>query len=312
VSRGSDTGAAPGGAKSGAPRAFRSGFVAVLGRPNVGKSTLVNRLVGRKVSIISDHPQTTRRRISGVVTSATHQIVLLDLPGFQRPFDSLTRRMQATVDETLAEVDAALVVLNAAEELGGGDRFIVAAVAAKSVPAVVALNKVDLLRARELPARMAEAARLCGDLPLLAVSALKGTGLEAVREGLETAMPEGPMYFPDGETSDQPLEVLVGELIREQALAVTREEVPHAIAVEVESMSERPGGSLVTIEANLIVESDSQKVIVVGKRGEVVKRIGSAARREIEAVIGAHVYLALRVKVRKHWRRDERYVSRLL
>ena len=311
-----DTGAAPGAASGtpggAAPGAFRSGFVAVLGRPNVGKSTMVNRLVGRKVSIISDHPQTTRRRISGVVTSDTHQIVLLDLPGFQRPFDSLTRRMQATVDETLAEVDAALVVLNAVEELGGGDRFIVAAVAAKAVPAVVALNKVDLLRAREVPAHMASAARLCGELPLLAVSALKGTGLEAVMEGLSAAMPEGPHYFPDGETSDQPLEVLVGELVREQALRVTREEVPHAIAVEVESMSERPGGSLVTIEANLIVESESQKVIVVGKRGEVVKRIGSEARREIETVIGAHVYLALHVKVRKRWRRDERYVSRLL
>jgi GTPase len=284
----------------------------VLGRPNVGKSTLVNRLVGRKVSIISDHPQTTRRRISGVVTTATHQIVLLDLPGFQKPFDSLTRRMQATVDETLADVDAALVVLNAAEELGSGDRFIVAAVAAKAMPAVVALNKVDLLRARALPAHMAAAARLCGELPLLPVSALGGTGLEAVMEGLSAAMREGPHYFPDGETSDQPLEVLVAELIREQALAVTREEVPHAIAVEVEAMSERPGGSLVTIEANVIVESESQKVIVVGKRGDVVKRIGSAARQEIEAVIGAHVYLALRVKVRKRWRRDERYVSRLL
>jgi GTP-binding protein Era len=322
VSGAADIGAPPGAADTGAsrgvpetgasPGAFRSGFVAVLGRPNVGKSTLVNRLVGRKVSIISDHPQTTRRRISGVVTSGTHQIVLLDLPGFQRPFDSLTRRMQATVDGTLAEVDAALVVLNAAEELGGGDRFIVAAVAAKAVPAVVALNKVDLLRAREVPAHMASAARLCGELPLLAVSALKGTGLEAVMEGLSAAMPEGPRYFPDGETSDQPLEVLVGELVREQALRVTREEVPHAIAVEVESMSERPGGSLVTIEANLIVESESQKVIVVGKRGEVVKRIGSEARREIETVIGAHVYLALHVKVRKRWRRDERYVSRLL
>lgn len=254
---------------------FRSGFVAVLGRPNVGKSTLVNRLVGRKVSIISDHPQTTRRRISGVVTTPTHQIVLLDLPGFQKPFDSLTRRMQATVDETLADVDAALVVLNAAEVLGAGDRFIVAAVAAKSVPALVALNKVDLVPARELPAHMSAAARLCGELPLLAVSALAGTGLEAVMKGLSAAMPEGPHYFPDGETSDQPLEVLVAELIREQALSVTREEVPHAIAVEVESMSERSGGALVEIEANLIVESDSQKAIVVG-RGETWSNASAA------------------------------------
>jgi GTP-binding protein Era len=292
--------------------AFRSGFVAILGRPNVGKSTLVNRFVGRKVSITSDHPQTTRRRISGVVTLEHHQIVLLDLPGFQKPFDSLTRRMQTTVNDTLAEVDAALLVLNAAEPFGGGDRFIAAAVAAANVPALVVLNKLDLIPRRQLTERLAEARALVPDTPVFAASALKGDGLPDVLERLAATMPPGPVYFPDGEISDQPLESIIGELVREQALRVTREEVPHAIAVEVQSITERRDRALIEIEASVIVESDSQKAIVVGRGGAVVKEIGSAARREIERLLGVHVFIALRVKVRKRWRRDENYVDRLL
>jgi GTP-binding protein Era len=291
---------------------YRSGFVAVLGRPNVGKSTLVNRFVGRKVSITSDHPQTTRRRISGVVTLERHQIVLLDLPGFQRPFDSLTRRMQTTVNETLAEVDAAMLVLNAAEPFGGGDHFIAAAVAAAAVPALVVLNKLDLIPRKQLIARLAEARALVPDTPVFAASALKGDGLPDVLEQLAAAMPPGPMYFPDGEISDQPLESIVGELVREQALRVTREEVPHAIAVEVQSITERKDKALIEIEASVIVESDSQKAIVVGKGGAVVKEIGTSARREIERLLGVQVFIALRVKVRKRWRRDENYVDRVL
>ena len=290
---------------------FHSGFVAVLGRPNVGKSTVVNRLVGRKVSIVSDHPQTTRRRISGVVNGEAVQLVLLDLPGFQRPFDSLTRRMQATVDAALAEVDAALLVLNAAEPFGGGDRFIARAVGEADVAVVTALNKVDLLAAGRLPQRLAAARELTGG-EVRPVSALTGEGLAAVQADLAAAMPEGPVYFPEGTSSDQPVEQLIAELIREKALALTREEVPHAVAVEVDSVEERPDRPLVEIEAHLVVEHDSQKGILIGKGGAVVKRIGSEARREIEAVLGAPVYLALRVKVRRRWRRDESYVDRLL
>ena len=291
---------------------FRSGFVAVLGRPNVGKSTLVNRLVGHKVSIVSDHPQTTRRRISGVVTGDTFQLVLLDLPGFQRPFDSLTRRMQATVDATLSEVDAALFLMNAAESPGGGDRYIAAAVASAHTPYVAALNKIDLVTRQVLAGRLAAAEELLDGGEVRPISALRGDGLADIVESLVAAMPEGPVYFPDGEVSDQPLEMLVAELIREQALRVTREEVPHAVAVQVESITERPGDSLVEIEAFLIVEHESQKAILIGKGGRVVKSIGSGARGEIETVIGAKVFLGLRVKVRKHWRRDDRYVDHLL
>jgi len=291
---------------------FRSGFVAVLGRPNVGKSTLVNAMVGRKVSIVSDHPQTTRRRITGVVTLPDCQLVLLDLPGFQKPFDTLTRRMQAAVDDALSEVDAALVVLNAAETFGGGDRFILQAVAGADVPAVFALNKADLVDGPRLGARLGEARDLAGGGEVLPVSALRGDGLAGIVERLARAMPPGPVYFPEGQHSDQPLELLIAELVREQALRRTRDEVPHAVAAEVTGMTERVDRPLVEIEANLIVETESQKAIVVGKGGRVVKAIGSGARQEIEAVLGVQVYLDLRVKVRKHWRRDDRYIERLL
>jgi len=292
--------------------AFRSGFVAVFGRPNVGKSTLVNALVGRKVSIVSDHPQTTRRRITGVVTLESCQIILLDLPGFQKPFDSLTRRMQTTVDDALGEVDAALVLLNATETFGPGDRYITQAVAGAGLPAVVLLNKIDLVDGPRLGTRLAEARTLSGDAEVLPVSAVRGDGLADVLARLSAAMPPGPVYFPDGQQTDQPLELLVAELGREQALRLTRDEVPHAIAAEVGSITERSDRPLVEIEASLIVETESQKAIVVGKGGRIVKAIGSGARHEIEAILGVHVFLDLRVKVRKRWRRDDRYIERLL
>ena len=291
---------------------YRSGFVAILGRPNVGKSTLVNRLVGRKVSIVSDHPQTTRRRITGVVALPDCQVVLLDLPGFQRPFDSLTRRMQTAVDDALREVDATLVLLNAVEPFGGGDRYVLQAVAAAGLPGVTLLNKIDLLDGRRLEARLDEARALAGGAPVHPVSALRGDGLGPVVDELAAAMPPGPRYFPEGQSSDQPLELLIAELVREQALRRTRDEVPHAIAVEVGAITERKDRPLVEVEALLIVESESQKAIVVGKGGRVVKAIGSAARGEIEAILGVQVFLDLRVKVRRRWRRDERYVERLL
>jgi GTPase len=292
--------------------AFRSGFVAVFGRPNVGKSTLVNAFVGRKVSIVSDHPQTTRRRIAGVVNREGCQVVLLDLPGFQKPFDSLTRRMQKTVDDAVSEIDAALVVLNAVESFGGGDRHIVAAVVAADVPAFFVLNKTDLLAPVELGPRLEAARALAAGRDVLPVSAARGDGLGAVLERLASAMPPGPVYFPEGQHSDQPLEALVAELVREQALRRTREEVPHAVAVEVVEVAERRDRPLVDIQAVLIVETESQKAICVGKGGRVVKAIGTAARHEIEAVLGVQVHLDLRVKVRKHWRREERFVERLL
>ena len=240
------------------------------------------------------------------------QIVLLDLPGFQKPFDSLTRRMQTAVDEALHEVDAALVLLNAVEGLGPGDRFVLRAVSEVELPSLVLLNKIDLVDGPLLSSHLAQAHELTGGQEVLPVSAKRGDGLGGVVDRLVQSMPAGPMYFPAGEKSDQPLELLIAELVREQALRLTRDEVPHAIAVEVTSISERDDRPLVEIEAAVIVESESQKGIVVGKGGRVVKAIGSGARHEVESILGVQVYLDLRVKVRKRWRRDERYIERLL
>jgi GTP-binding protein Era len=247
-----------------------------------------------------------------VVNLEDCQVVLLDLPGFQKPFDSLTRRMQSTVDDALSEVDAALVLLNASETLGPGDRYVVRAVAGADLPAVVALNKIDLVDGPRLNAGLEEARALAGGREVLPVSALRGDGLADLLARLSAAMPPGPVYFPEGQHSDQPLELLVSELVREQALRRTREEVPHAVAVEVAEIDERTDRPLVEIRASLIVETDSQKAIVVGKGGSVIKAIGTSARHEIETVLGVQVYLDLRVKVRKRWRKDERYVDRLL
>jgi GTPase len=283
----------------------RSGFVTVAGRPNVGKSTLVNALCGGKVAIVSDKPQTTRRRISGVVNGDDHQLVLVDLPGFQRPLDPLTERMQRTVDQAFDDVDGVLFVLSARERIGAGDRFIAGRVFSLGVPVVIALNKVDRLKPGHIATQMDTASKLGDFHALHPVSAKTGDGVDALRAELVELLPEGPPYFPPEQRSDLSLEAQVGELVREKALGLTREEVPHAISVEVEELGEK------VVRANLYVETDSQKQIVVGKGGSVVKQIGTQARPEIEHLLGHPVFLELQVKVRPRWRRDERLLERL-
>jgi GTPase len=284
---------------------LRSGFVAVAGRPNVGKSTLVNALAGGKVAIVSDKPQTTRRRIAAVVNGDDHQLVLVDLPGFQRPRDPLTERMQKTVDGSLEDVDAFLFVLAADERIGAGDRFVAERVFGAGPPVVVALNKVDRLTPAGI-AEQIETAAAFGDFHALhPVSALRSEGIGPLRADLVALLPEGPHYFGEGEETDLPLEARLAELIREQALALTREEVPHAIEVEVEEIEEG------RVSARLFVETESQKGILVGKGGGMVKEIGSRARPEIERLLGRKVFLELVVKVRPHWRRDESVLERL-
>jgi GTPase len=283
----------------------KSGFVAVAGRPNVGKSSLVNALTGGKVAIVSDKPQTTRRRISGVAHGADYQLVLSDLPGFQRPRDPLTERMQRTVDHAFEEVDAVLFVLSARERIGAGDRFIAERVFGLRVPVVIALNKVDRLKPGHIATQMSTASKLGDFHALHPVSAKTGDGVPALREELVSLLPEGPAYFPEGERTDLPLEAQVAELVREKALALTREEVPHAISVEVEELGEK------VVRASIYVETDSQKQIVVGRGGSMVKEIGVKARPEIEHVLGHQVFLDLQVKVRPTWRRDERLLERL-
>jgi GTP-binding protein Era len=284
---------------------LRSGFVAVVGRPNVGKSTLVNALCGGKVAIVSDKPQTTRRRIAGIANGEDYQLVLVDLPGFQRPRDPLTERMQRTVDQSLEDVEAILSVLSARERIGAGDRFIAERVFALGIPVVIALNKVDRLKPGHIAEQMARAAQLGDFHALHPVSAVTGDGVDALRDELIALLTEGPAYYPRDQRTDLAPEVQIAELIREKALQLTREELPHAISVEIEEVTDK------VVRATIFVETDSQKQIVVGRGGSVVKQIGTRARPEIELVLGHHVFLDLQVKTRPRWRRDEAMLERL-
>jgi len=294
---------------------MRSGFIAVAGRPNVGKSTLVNSLCGDKVAIVSDKPQTTRRRIFGVVNGEAPgsedgaagdpwQLVLVDLPGFQRPLDALTERMQDTVDHAFADVDGVLFVLSARERVGAGDRFIAHKVFALGVPVVIALNKVDRLKGGHIATQMLTASKLGDFKALHPVSAVTGDGVGELREELAALLPEGPPYFPPEQRSDLTVEEQVAELVREKALQLTREEVPHALTAHVEELA----GKVARVD--IVVETESQKQILVGKKGAMVRAIGVRARPEIEALLGHPVFLELQVKVRPHWRRDGAQLDR--
>jgi GTP-binding protein Era len=283
----------------------KSGFVAVAGRPNVGKSTLVNALSGGKVAIVSDKPQTTRRRILGVANGEDYQLVLADLPGFQRPRDVLTEHMQRTVDQAFDEVDGVMLVLSARERIGAGDRFVAERVFSLGAPVVIALNKVDRLKPSHIASQMSTAAALGDFRALHPISAKTGDGIEALRDELVELLPEGPAYFPPEQRTDLSVEAQVAELIREKALALTREEVPHAITVETEEIENK------VVRANVLVETQSQKQIVVGKGGAVIKEVGVRARPEIELLLGHKVFLELQVKVRPRWRRDEALLERL-
>jgi GTP-binding protein Era len=283
----------------------RSGFVAVAGRPNVGKSTLVNALCGAKIAIVSDKPQTTRRRIHGVANGEGWQLVLADLPGFQRPRDALTERMQRTVDGSLADVDAVLFVLSARERIGAGDRFVAERVFSLGLPVVIALNKVDQLSPGRIAQQIETAARLGQFHAVHPVSAKTGDGVPDLRQELVELLPEGPAYYPAGERTDLPLEAQVAELVREKALLAAREELPHAISVEVEELGEK------VVHAVVYVETESQKQIVIGKGGSLIRQIGTRARPEIEHLLGRRIFLELQVKTRPRWRRDETMLERL-
>jgi GTPase len=284
---------------------LRSGFVAVAGRPNVGKSTLVNALAGGKVAITSDKPQTTRRRVMGIANGPDYQLALADLPGFQRPRDPLTERMQRTVDQSLEDVEAVLLVLSARERIGAGDRFVAGRVFALGVPVVIALNKVDRLKPGHIAEQMQNAARLGEFHSLHPVSALTGDGVGELRDDLVSLLPQGPAYFPTEQRTDLDPELQIAELIREKALQLTREEVPHAISVEVDELAEK------VVRATIFVETESQKQIVIGKGGSIVKQIGTRARPEIEGLLGRHVFLDLKVKARPKWRTDAAMLERL-
>jgi len=288
----------------------RSGFVALAGRPNVGKSTFVNAVVGEKVAIVSDRPQTTRRAIRGVHLSGDCQIVLVDLPGVQRPRDQLTARMARRVQHELEGADAMLLMLNGEQGVGPGDRFIASTLTSVRRPVTIAVNKADRLSRAALMAVLEQAVELEPRAEVFPISARKCSGVSELVAQLATLMPEGPFMFATDATSDQRQEVLLAELIREAIIKRTFQELPHAVEVVVEEI-EFPREGLASVRALIWVESDSQKGILIGAHGRMIKAIGTAARRELQRVLGCQVHLELLVRVRRDWRADEGLLDRL-
>ncbi|MBW3607059.1 MAG: GTPase Era [Actinobacteria bacterium] len=288
----------------------RAGFVALAGRPNVGKSTLVNAIVGQKVAIVSDKPQTTRRAIRGIAMRGNAQLVLVDLPGVQRPRDALTQRMQSRVEREFGDADAALLLLNGEQGIGPGDRFIAGALARAEVPVAVVVNKIDRLDEAHTLAALQAAAELGVSDEIFPLSARKGTGVQELVEYLVALLPQSPYLFDVEDPSDQTDEVLFAELIREQILRRTFQEVPHAVEVVVEEIDDSREG-LVRVQARAWVEAESQKGILIGAQGRMIKAIGTAARRELERQLGVQVHLDLAVRVRRGWRGDDGLLDRL-
>jgi GTPase len=288
---------------------FRSGFVAVVGRPNAGKSTLVNALVGRKVAIVSPRPQTTRNRIAGIVNRPEAQIVLLDTPGLIAPDSALARQMMDEVAQALDGVDLVALIVDAAEEFGGGDRRALERIQQVRAPALLLLNKIDRIAKERLLPRIDLYRREHDFAEIIPLSALTGDGLDRLLSAILARLPEGPPYFPPEQFTDVPERFLAGEIVREKAIHATREELPHALAVLVDSFEETP--RLVRIRATLYVERDGQKGIVIGKGGERLKQIGTQARLELERILGTKVFLELFVKVQPDWRRNPAIVRML-
>ena len=286
---------------------MRSGFVAVAGRPNVGKSTLVNALTGEKVAIVSETPHTTRQRIRGVYTNDEAQLVLVDLPGWQRPIDPLTERMQERVDETISgeDVDVVLLVVSARERIGAGDRYVARRVFSLGLPVVIVVNKVDRLKGGHIASQMKQAATLGDFHALHPVSAKTGDGIDELRNDLISLLPEGPMLFPPEMSTDMSTETRIAELVREQALLVARQELPHAVTAEVVEIEGKH------VHVRLYTETESQKQILIGKGGQVVRDIGRGARPQVEALLGHPVYLQLQVKAAPKWRRNQTMLERL-
>ena len=292
-----------------APEGYRSGFVSLVGRPNVGKSTLLNQILRSKVAITSDRPQTTRNAIRGIYTTPEAQLVFVDTPGLHKPVTALGKRLNRAVRSTLGEVDVVVFLVDVAGGVGTGDKFIADVLSGLSVPVVVALNKADLVD----PHRLGEAAdqvRGLGDWPIVPTSGRVGAGVPELVRVIVEHMPEGPLFYAPDTVTDQPERVLVAELVREKVLELTREEVPHAVAVVVDEFEVDSETHRMRIQATIYVERESQKGIVIGKQGSLLKQVGTGARKEIELLLGRHVFLDLRVKVERDWQRRAAMVDR--
>lgn len=289
---------------------FKSGFVAIIGRPNVGKSTLMNHIIGQKIAIMSDKPQTTRNKIHGVYTSDSGQIVFLDTPGIHKPTSKLGDYMSKVAHSTLGEVDAVLFLVDVAEGIGGGDRYIIEQLKNVETPVILVLNKIDKVHPDELLPIIVSYKDLYNFAEIVPISALQGNNVTTLLEQIVRYLPEGPQYYPADQITDHPEQFVCAELVREKILHLTREEVPHSIAVQIEDMRVEENG-LVRISAVIFVERDSQKGIIIGKQGSLLKEIGKQARQDIEALLGSKTFLELWVKVKKDWRNQERVLRDL-
>jgi GTP-binding protein Era len=291
---------------------MKSGFVSLVGRPNAGKSTLLNRFAGQKLAIVSDKPQTTRHRIVGVRNVPAGQVVFIDTPGIHKPMHRMNRRMVDAATETLREVDVAVLVVDVSEPQGAGDRFVLELIRNSSVACVLALNKVDQVSKPTLLPLMQSYAAAAPFRAVVPISALTGDGVDALEREILTALPEGEPLFPDDYLTDQTERTLAAELVREKVLHHTHDELPYSTGVLIEQFEEpdRPGG-LTRIHASILVDHDSQKPIVIGKGGEMIKRIGTEARKDLEDMLGGKVFLDLHVKVRQDWRDDERILDEM-
>lgn len=289
---------------------FKSGFVAIIGRPNVGKSTFMNKVLGQKVAIMSDKAQTTRNKVQGVLTTDHSQIIFIDTPGIHKPKHVLGDYMMKIAKNTLREVDAILFMVNVEESLGRGDEFIIDLLKSNRTPIFLVLNKIDKIHPDQLIKEIEKYKDLLPFAEIIPISALQGNNVDRLVEVIEGYMPEGPMYYPKDTISDHPEEFIVAELIREKALHLTSQEIPHAIGVQVEKMR-RVSGNQVDIEATIYIERDSQKGIIIGKGGAMLKKIGQNARKDIEMLLGSKVYLELWVKVQKDWRNKPNFIRQI-
>ncbi|MGQ8873862.1 GTPase Era [Paenibacillus amylolyticus] len=291
-------------------QAFKSGFVAIIGRPNVGKSTLMNQVIGQKIAIMSDKPQTTRNKIHGVYTSEQQQIVFLDTPGIHKRQSKLGDYMNQTALNTLGEVEAALFLIDASEGMGGGDRYIAEQLKNIRTPVILVMNKIDKIEPEALLPLIEEYRKLHDFAEIVPVSAMLGSNVSTLLEQLGKYLPEGPQYYPDDQVTDHPEQFVCAELIREKILQMTREEVPHSIAVTIEDMKVQDNG-VVYISAVIFVERDSQKGIIIGKQGALLKEVGKRARHDIQNLLGSKIFMDLWVKVKKDWRNQDRVLRDL-